>query len=405
MKAVTPPLAALALFMAAAAQASEVDASVSAPGPQASRYVQAKYAENEALPYLQCVPYARKVSGIQIYGDAWTWWDQAENRYARGNRPRVGAVMSFRPHGNMRLGHVAAISRVLDSRTVLLRHANWSLIDGRRGQIEDDVRATDVSPDNDWSAVRVWFAPIASLGTTHWPLNGFIYPDPVRPGKARTVIASASANTPAPPREPRGMMKPDPIRRDIIRPDTTRSSQSAKGPSVSGEQTIRPVRLASAERTAMQVPAVPVSAGAGSSRIGSDFLKGIRPEVSATRAGSTLATRQLSARTAKANPARVDQPVRTGQAVAAKSAPTKTASVKTGQINSPAAKSVAPARATLRPAAPETKVANSARSKPAKAQATRIEAVATPPVRRAPQRGTAIRGDDPIGRIIASRSR
>ena len=31
-------------------------------------------------PYLQCVPYARQVSGIQIYGDAWTWWDQAEGR-------------------------------------------------------------------------------------------------------------------------------------------------------------------------------------------------------------------------------------------------------------------------------------------------------------------------------------
>ena len=32
--------------------------------------------------YLQCVPYARDVSGIQIYGDAHTWWDQAQGRYA-----------------------------------------------------------------------------------------------------------------------------------------------------------------------------------------------------------------------------------------------------------------------------------------------------------------------------------
>ena len=57
-----------------------------------------------------------------------------------------------------------------------VRHANWSLIDGRRGQIEDGVRAIDVSDANDWSEVRVWFAPIQGLGTTHWPLNGFIYP-------------------------------------------------------------------------------------------------------------------------------------------------------------------------------------------------------------------------------------
>jgi surface antigen len=148
---------------------------------------------SDDLPYLQCVPYARQVSGIKIFGDAHTWWDQAAGKYARGTRPKVGAVMSFRPYGNMRLGHVAAVSRVLDSRTVLLRHANWSLIGGRRGQIEDDVRAVDVSDANDWSEVRVWFAPIQRLGTTHWPLNGFIYPDkgPDRLEAPRMVLASA----------------------------------------------------------------------------------------------------------------------------------------------------------------------------------------------------------------------
>ncbi len=128
-------------------------------------------------PYLQCVPYARQVSGIQIHGDAHTWWGQAAGKYARGNAPRVGAVMAFKPHGGMKLGHVAAVSRILDSRTVLLRHANWSLINGRRGQIEDNVRAVDVSPGNDWSEVRVWFDPIQGLGTTHWPVQGFIYGD------------------------------------------------------------------------------------------------------------------------------------------------------------------------------------------------------------------------------------
>ncbi len=126
-------------------------------------------------PYLQCVPYARRISGIEIRGDAHTWWSQAEGRYARGRTPLPGAVMAFRPHGNMRLGHVAAVSRVVDSRTVLLRHANWSMINGRRGQIEDNVRAIDVSPGNDWSEVRVWYNPIQALGTTRWPVRGFIY--------------------------------------------------------------------------------------------------------------------------------------------------------------------------------------------------------------------------------------
>ncbi len=144
------------------------------------------------LPYLQCVPYARQVSGIAIHGDAWTWWDQAEGRYERGYRPLIGAVMAFKPHGNMRLGHVAAVSRVIDSRTVLLRHANWSPINGRRGQIEDDVRAIDVSPANDWSEVRVWYDPIQAIGGTAWPVAGFIYNRPAKAPEQGLQLAQYS---------------------------------------------------------------------------------------------------------------------------------------------------------------------------------------------------------------------
>ncbi|MEP7222168.1 MAG: CHAP domain-containing protein [Novosphingobium sp.] len=143
---------------------------------------------------LQCVPYARAVSGIQIFGDAHTWWDQAQGRYARGYRPKVGAVMTFKPYGRMELGHVAEVSRLVDSRTVLLRHANWSLINGSRGQIENDVRAVDVSPANDWSEVRVWFDPIQDLGTTHWPVQGFIYPE--KPGSRSPRSANPAETDP-----------------------------------------------------------------------------------------------------------------------------------------------------------------------------------------------------------------
>lgn len=162
-------------------------------------------------PYLQCVPYARAVSGIRIFGDAHTWWGQAEGQYARGTRPRVGAVMTFRPHGNSRLGHVAAISRIVDSRTVLIRHANWSPIGGRRGQIEDNVRAVDVSPGNDWSEVRVWFAPIQNLGGTHWPVQGFIYNE--KPGRRDSAKLASTGNRPGNARKISGA--PDPIG-DII---------------------------------------------------------------------------------------------------------------------------------------------------------------------------------------------
>ncbi|MBO0749675.1 MAG: CHAP domain-containing protein [Porphyrobacter sp.] len=149
----------------------------------------------ELQPYLQCVAYARQVTGIQIYGDALTWWGQAEGRYARGHTPQVGAVMAFQPHGSMTRGHVAAVSQVIDSRTVLLRHANWSPIDGRRGQIEDNVEAVDVSPNNDWSQVRVWYAPIQDLGTTVWPVAGFIYPE--RIAQPALQVASAESITPS----------------------------------------------------------------------------------------------------------------------------------------------------------------------------------------------------------------
>ena len=154
----------------------------------------------ELQPYLQCVPYARQLSGIQIYGDAHSWWDQAAGRYQRGQQPRVGAVMAFQPYQGMVLGHVAAVSKIIDSRTVLLSHSNWSPINGRRGQIENNVQAVDVSPGNDWSQVRVWYAPMQALGTTAWPVHGFIYGERGK-GAAPAMLAPvriAKAENPAP---------------------------------------------------------------------------------------------------------------------------------------------------------------------------------------------------------------
>lgn len=123
----------------------------------------------------QCVPFARAASGIQIYGDAWTWWDQAEDRYARGHRPKPGAVIVFERTARLPLGHVAVVSRVVESRVVLLTHANWSRQNGARGHAEQDVTLFDVSPDNDWSEVKVWYRDTDGLGGTVYPVAGFIY--------------------------------------------------------------------------------------------------------------------------------------------------------------------------------------------------------------------------------------
>ncbi len=123
--------------------------------------------------FWQCAPYARQISGIQIRGNANTWWSQAAGRYGRGHAPKAGAVLAFAASGRMPMGHVAMVSQVVSDREVLLTHANWS----RPGQVETDVRAVDVSAAGDWSMVKVWYAGNGGLGTTAYAANGFIYAD------------------------------------------------------------------------------------------------------------------------------------------------------------------------------------------------------------------------------------
>ncbi|MFN3857096.1 MAG: CHAP domain-containing protein [Caulobacter sp.] len=127
--------------------------------------------------YWQCVPFARLLSGIQIFGDAHTWWGQATSRYQTGDSPQMGAVLCFRPTSRMRLGHVAVVSRVLTDRVIQITHANWSRIGGARGKVEKDVTVVDVSPTGDWTQVKVWYDPIRDLGSTVYPTHGFIYQD------------------------------------------------------------------------------------------------------------------------------------------------------------------------------------------------------------------------------------
>lgn len=129
-----------------------------------------------ARGYLQCVPFARDESGVAIRGNAGTWWNQAAGVYDRGQEPREGAVMAFPGTRSMPIGHVAVVSKVINDREILISHANWSPIGGRRGQIERNVRAVDVSAKGDWSMVRIWYAPIGDLGLRANPVQGFIYP-------------------------------------------------------------------------------------------------------------------------------------------------------------------------------------------------------------------------------------
>ena len=115
-----------------------------------------------------CVPVARAVSGIEIKGNAATWWKQAADLYQRGSQPQIGAVLNFRASKAMPMGHVAVVSAVVSEREVLVDQANWE-----RNRITEDTLVVDVSAQNDWSEVRVANAN-GTLGRSN-PVYGFIY--------------------------------------------------------------------------------------------------------------------------------------------------------------------------------------------------------------------------------------
>ncbi len=123
----------------------------------------------------QCAPFARMFSGLQLFGAAASWWSQAVGRYAQGSVPKPGSVLVFKALSSMRSGHVATVTKIMSERMIKVTHANWSIIDGHRGQIERDVTVVDSSPNNDWSQVRVWYAPIQKVGSKAFPVYGFIY--------------------------------------------------------------------------------------------------------------------------------------------------------------------------------------------------------------------------------------
>jgi surface antigen len=134
---------------------------------------------------LQCVPYAREVSHIELTGNAYLWWAEAAGRYARGEAPQVGAVLNFRGVGRMPLGHVAVVTDVINSRTILVTQANWVA-----DRITNDVRIDDVSPDNNWTDVRVELGDSSTLGSTY-PTYGFIYD---KPADSTVIAANGQSN-------------------------------------------------------------------------------------------------------------------------------------------------------------------------------------------------------------------
>lgn len=123
---------------------------------------------------VECVTYAREHSGIDIHGDAVTWWDQAAGRYARNQEPSLGSIMVLTDYAGPKHGHLAVVRAEDSARVIRVDHANW-LNDGAI-YLNDPV--VDVSPNNDWTAVRVWNPRTSAWGGRTYLVKGFIGPEP-----------------------------------------------------------------------------------------------------------------------------------------------------------------------------------------------------------------------------------
>ena len=141
---------------------------------------------------ISCVPYARLASGISVKGNAANWWANAAGIYARGSMPEPGSVLNFRATGHMRLGHVAVVTQVVSAREVIIDHANWAGPGLRKGMVSKGVPVIDVSPNNDWTAVRVALGGGENFGSTY-PTYGFIYD---RPDNGTMIANTLGRSTP-----------------------------------------------------------------------------------------------------------------------------------------------------------------------------------------------------------------
>lgn len=132
-----------------------------------------------SAPAMQCVPFARLRSGIEVWGDAHLWWQAAAAAgYVETNQPSPGDVIVIRIGEAGDRGHVAYVKRVSSSREIYVDHANWH---GRQ-EVAVDIPIIDVSPNNDWSEVRVFWVDSGLMGARTYSVEGFVRGHGALPG-------------------------------------------------------------------------------------------------------------------------------------------------------------------------------------------------------------------------------
>ncbi len=119
---------------------------------------------------LVCVPYARTRSRITLHGDAYSWWEQAKAAYQVASTPQSDSVIVLSAKPAQGDGRLAAVTRVVSAREIRVDHASWS----GDTTIYLNEPVIDVSPDNDWSQVRVWNSRAQQFSPATYALKGFL---------------------------------------------------------------------------------------------------------------------------------------------------------------------------------------------------------------------------------------
>ena len=122
----------------------------------------------------ECVPYARRISDIQLQGDAYTWWNKAQGIYMRGHIPAPGAVLVLARTPRLPHGHHAVVTDYYAPREIKVTHTNWGSGFLSRRVTYERLTVEDVSVANDWSKVRFWNHEHNAFGFPY-EAYGFIY--------------------------------------------------------------------------------------------------------------------------------------------------------------------------------------------------------------------------------------
>ncbi len=132
-----------------------------------------------------CALYARAQTGVDLYGAAGGWWDEAATQYWRGHVPQVGSILVFKRTGYIPSGHVAVVAQIIGAREIIVNQANWY-----RGRVTPYVPVVDESPNNDWTEVSVMDLGTGKYGRDN-PSFGFVYPQT----GPREIVASTETDT------------------------------------------------------------------------------------------------------------------------------------------------------------------------------------------------------------------